>query len=300
VTPRFSLFMPTKDRPQMLLEAIEGIRSQDFQDWELLIQDGGESVERSLPHDRRISYFRPQDPLDRRGDRLLRMAQGDILSFQADDDILLPGTLSFVSKEMNGHKWMYGKTCDGATPDPHNILWGAQWDYEDLKDHNFIHAAACFWTREARDIVGGWDIPLDYVHDWDYWLKLGARWRPLYTERPLAFYRLHSGQESQKMALNYRRAQEEIIRVRARLGYYEVPTPSEDEMRKRISITNVLRERERCAMIAERAECVYDGPSLRMEGFDLAKQAIAASIRAQSEDFKTLAEEMEGSSEDHS
>ena len=83
--PRFSLFMPTKNRPQMILEAIEGIRSQDFQDWELLIQDGGESVERSLPDDRRIKYFRQVDPLDLRGNRVLLMCQGDILGFQADD-----------------------------------------------------------------------------------------------------------------------------------------------------------------------------------------------------------------------
>ena len=219
--PRFSLFMPTKDRPQMLLEAIEGIRSQNFQDWELLIQDGGESVEQSLPSDSRIKYSRPLDPMDRRGDRVLRIAQGDILSFQADDDILAPGALSFVSESMNGYKWMYGRTADGASPDPQNILWGEPWDYKALKDHNFIHSAACFWTREARDAVGGWDIPLDYVHDWDYWLKLGARWWPLYTERVLAFYRLHPDQESQKMSLAYRRAQEDIVRARARQGYYE-------------------------------------------------------------------------------
>ena len=219
--PRFSLFMPTKNRPQMILEAIEGIRSQDFQDWELLIQDGGESVERSLPRDRRIKYFRPADPLDRRGDTVLRMAMGDILSFQADDDILLPGTLAFVSEAMNGHKWMYGRTCDGAAPDPQNILWGEPWNYEALKDHNFIHAAACFWTREARDTIGGWDIVNDWVHDWDYWLKLGARWQPLYTERVLAFYRLHSGQVSQYMSLTERRRQEDLIRYRVKIGWYD-------------------------------------------------------------------------------
>jgi hypothetical protein len=116
---------------------------------------------------------------------------------------------------------MYGRTCDGHDLRPSNPLWGDPWDYEALKDHNFIHAAATFWTREARDAVGGWDIVNDWVHDWDYWLKLGARWRPLYTERALAFYRVHSGQESQKMPMAYRLAQEDLIRFRVRQGWYD-------------------------------------------------------------------------------
>ena len=79
-----------------------------------------------------------------------------------------------------------------------------------------------------------------------------------------------------------------------------VPPPSEDEMRKRISITNVLRERERCAKIAETWAARFmlrAGPGVTWIKFDgirrKAGDAIAAEIRAQSEDFKTLAEEME-------
>ena len=128
---------------------------------------------------------------------------------------------------MNGHKWMYGRTCDGPTlisdcgHYPHD-LFGDPWDYESLKDHNFIHAAATFWTREARDIIGGWNVDKDVVHDWDYWMRLGARWRPLYTERILAFYRVHSGQAIQSLPAAYKLAQEDLIRERARQGYYEV------------------------------------------------------------------------------
>lgn len=41
----------------------------------------------------------------------------------------------------------------------------------------------------------------------------------------------------------------------------------------------VWAERERCAQIAEHVTCVYSGPPLRTEGFDLAKVTIAAEIR---------------------
>lgn len=42
----------------------------------------------------------------------------------------------------------------------------------------------------------------------------------------------------------------------------------------------VEAERERCARVAERQSCVYSGPALRIEGFDLAKIIIAAKIRS--------------------
>ncbi len=38
-------------------------------------------------------------------------------------------------------------------------------------------------------------------------------------------------------------------------------------------------ERERCAKIADAAICVFSGPALRSEGFDLARKSIANQIR---------------------
>ena len=38
-------------------------------------------------------------------------------------------------------------------------------------------------------------------------------------------------------------------------------------------------EREWCARLAENVTCVYEGPPMRVEGFELAKQFIAAKIR---------------------
>ena len=70
----------------MILEAIAGIMAQDFQDWELLVEDGGESVEGILPRDPRIKYYPQIDPLDRRGDMVMRLARGELLNYHADDD----------------------------------------------------------------------------------------------------------------------------------------------------------------------------------------------------------------------
>lgn len=43
---------------------------------------------------------------------------------------------------------------------------------------------------------------------------------------------------------------------------------------------DLKEERERCATIADTVSCVFAGPSLHTEGFELAKSTIARQIRA--------------------
>lgn len=66
------------------------------------------------------------------------------------------------------------------------------------------------------------------------------------------------------------------------------PTP--EELTKRISMTNILREREACAKIAEGN---WHPLSNTLSPEYVLRHQIAAEIRAQSEDFRTVAEMME-------
>ena len=59
------------------------------------------------------------------------------------------------------------------------------------------------------------------AHDWDYWLRLGSRWEPLYIPRALAFYRMHDQSETMKLPQEFKDAKDEALRKRAREGYYE-------------------------------------------------------------------------------
>lgn len=219
--PKFSIFMPTKDRPSLILEAIAGILSQDFEDWELLVEDGGASVRDLLPRDGRIKYLRQVDPIDRRGNLAMQSAVGDLLNYHADDDVMLPGTLSRVANAIGDRAWMYGRVRYGVANSIYNPEWGSPWDFERLKRENFVPAPAVFWTRAARDAVGGWDLHDPRAHDWDYWLRLGSRWEPLYIPRALAFYRMHDQSETMKLPQEFKDAKDEALRKRAREGYYE-------------------------------------------------------------------------------
>lgn len=228
--PRFSLICPTMNRPEMLLEAIAALRAQDFTDWELLIEDGGESIKHLLPDDSRIWYERQLDPQDKRGNAVLMKAQGEILNFHADDDTLTPGALRHVHNSIGEHRWMYGRVNYGTTH-----IMGEPWDRERFKTVNFVPAPAVFWIREARNVVGGWDMNNPRSHDWDYWQRLGAHWEPLYTERVLANYRVHPGMATKTMSAAYCDEMDRIVIERARSGFYDALLYSQNDEQRLIA-----------------------------------------------------------------
>jgi len=48
-----------------------------------------------------------------------------------------------------------------------------QWDYEVLKDHNFIPIQALLFSRSLFAKRGGFDTSLDQLEDWNLWLRYG-------------------------------------------------------------------------------------------------------------------------------
>ena len=213
--PRFSLIMPTKNRREYIRQAIGAVRGQDFDDWELIIKDAGESVEDMIPDDPRIHYTHmPDSSFDMQVRSALSDAQGQILNFCADDDVMAPKTLSRVDREIGDAMWLYGqiRRSDGG-------LQGGGWNYDVLKRINIVPVPAAFWRREALEVVGIPDVTKE-CYDWDYWLRLGARWDPVFVEEIFSFYRLHPGMGTMIRHAEVNRMEQEI-RNRAASWYYE-------------------------------------------------------------------------------
>ena len=53
--------------------------------------------------------------------------------------------------------------------------WVKEWNLWRLIHHkNFIQQPSCFFRKKLFEDVGGLDLSLDYVMDWDLWIKFGA------------------------------------------------------------------------------------------------------------------------------
>ena len=101
---KFSILIPTRNRPELLRLAVESVRLQDYADWELIVSDNasgadiahqmqvfGDSRIRTRRHDRLI-------PVTDNWNAALEMATGDYFVMLGDDDALIPGCLGRLNE----------------------------------------------------------------------------------------------------------------------------------------------------------------------------------------------------------
>ncbi len=106
---KFSLLLPTKNRLTYLRYAVESVRRQDHQDWEIVISDNcsEEDIAGWVAGlaDPRIVYVRTQHPLcvtDNWNNAIAR-ASGDWVLMLGDDDGLTPGHLARMAELIAAH-----------------------------------------------------------------------------------------------------------------------------------------------------------------------------------------------------
>ena len=207
---KFSVLMPTLNRPSYVLKAVDAVLSQQGVALELIIKDGGMPIQSILPKDPRLIYIHSQDDgITQAVNMAMRQATGDIFCWANDDDLLMEGMLKTVEDSMGDRKWLYGKVIYGDREH------GQAWDYEKLKQGNYIPAPAAFWTREAFEAVGYFDETVDLASDYEYWLRLGAEFEPTFIDKCLAYFTIHPEQASKRGRREQIR-QTDVVRVRYR------------------------------------------------------------------------------------
>ena len=92
-----SILLPTRDRLEYLRYAVESVRRQDDDDWEVIVSDNDstEDVSGYVAElgDERVTYVRTGSfvPVTENWNNALRHSRGDYVVMLGDDDALLPG-----------------------------------------------------------------------------------------------------------------------------------------------------------------------------------------------------------------
>lgn len=96
-TPLVSVVIPTYNRPELLVLAVQSVLAQTFQNFEIIIVDDGESVETVVQEikDPRITYIKNPKSLGGAGarNRGASLAHGTLIAFLDDDDLWVPEKL---------------------------------------------------------------------------------------------------------------------------------------------------------------------------------------------------------------
>lgn len=101
---KFSVLLPTRNRLDLLSRAIETVRRQDYDDWEIIVSDNFSEEDvagyiKSLD-DTRIKYFRTDRfiPVTDNWNNAIDKSAGDYIIMLGDDDCLMKGYFSTLSK----------------------------------------------------------------------------------------------------------------------------------------------------------------------------------------------------------
>lgn len=215
--PTVSVIIPTRDRPGLLLAAVQSVLEQRLPPAELLVVDDGASgAARRALHTLTVPAALPLRLLPGPGSGPaaarnvgLSAAAGDLIAFLDDDDLWLPDRLAsqvewfarlprlglLGGNYVIGEQGLAPRLAPAKRPSrPRPVSRRALLRANRLATSTVLARRACF------DECGRFDEGLPLAQDWDMWLRIAARWEVGILPVPLAVYRVHPGQRSRRAA----------------------------------------------------------------------------------------------------
>ena len=187
--PLVSVYLPTRNRVQLLRRSIQSVLDQDYPRFELLVVDDASTdetaraLESMASADSRLRCFQNAAPMGGGAARnvAIREARGEFVTGIDDDDLMLPGRLTSL---LSGHRDSDAFVCSGF----YILHEQAGWyevrssTYEEitlaqLLARNVVGNQALMRTDRVRD-VGAYDETLPAWQDYDLWTRMVLRYGP--------------------------------------------------------------------------------------------------------------------------
>jgi len=204
--PKVSVIIPTCNRAQFLRAAIESVRTQTFQDFEIIVVDDASTDETpetvSTLADGRVRYFRQEI---RRGQGATRnlgimQAEGDYIALLDDDDEWLPTKIEKQVDLLDALPADVGLIYSGfvkvdastnqkiaeITPKLRGNV------FHSICEGNWIGTSTVLLRRRCVDGVGYFDEELASGEDYDMWIRISKTFSVDYIDEPLVLYRVHA------------------------------------------------------------------------------------------------------------
>ncbi len=198
--PLVTVVTPSFNQGGFIRETIESVLSQDYSSIEYLVIDGAStddtvSVLKSYA-DRLFWVSEPDQGQADAVNKGFRKAKGEIFGWLNSDDTYLPGAIRKVVEFFQSNpdiSMVYGEAytvdAQGKIIEPYLT---EEFDYQRLAETCFICQPTVFIRRHVFEEIGPLDINLHYCLDYEYWMKVGKRFRIGHMPEFLATLRLHS------------------------------------------------------------------------------------------------------------
>lgn len=226
--PLVSIIIRTCNRPDVLKNAIDSVLEQTYSNIEIvIIEDGSNSAEEMLQREYanlRYQYMHTKKKSGRTvaGNLGLKNAGGEYFNFLDDDDILLPNHVKTVLEALKRENGLAAY----AIAEEHQIVSGI-YPYKVKRKFvrynqpysklllcykNYIPIQSIMFHRSLYEMCGGFDEKLDYLEDWDMWVRYSAKCDFVFVpEVTSVYYTPYKNRKKQKRDMEMRRARQEII-----------------------------------------------------------------------------------------
>lgn len=254
--PTITIITPSLNQGDFIKNTIDSILGQNYPTVEYQVRDGG-SNDKTLSilksYGEKVCWFSEPDTGQANAINTgWSKSQGDILAWLDSDDCLYPGALRKVGVYFRDHPEadvLYGD-CDiidqeGKVLQPYPTQ---SFDFIRLVllSANYIPQPATFIRKRVLSNIGYLDESLNYVMDFDYWLRAGKAHRFAYLHERLACLRTHY---QAKSIANLGKFGKELVQIYEKL-FASVDLPYSIRPLKRRAMSNIYYRAADCSFWA--------------------------------------------------
>lgn len=197
--PRVSIVIPTCDRPELLARALDSVRAQTFEDYEVIVVDDGreahaERIVQALG-DKRVRAIRHETP--RRGGSAsrntgIREARADLIAFLDDDDEWMPEKLALQVAALDAAAPLVGFSVTGACVqseegEHRNEVEEGEYDFSRIaliRLNGFLTTSLVI-RRDVFENVGSFDESFPSHQEAELMIRITRQYRGYGINKPL-------------------------------------------------------------------------------------------------------------------
>ena len=195
-TPKVSVIVRTCGRPSTLRETLHSLRAQTYPNLEVVVVEDGPAVSEAMLReefaDLNLVYHATGEKVGRSsaGNQALALATGDYFNFLDDDDLFFADHVECLVSELEDHpEWHVAFSLAFETPirvtsrDPYQYELSSyngtikmHFNRLEILHHNLFPIQAVMFDRQVYEEFGGLDESMDYLEDWDLWVRYATKY----------------------------------------------------------------------------------------------------------------------------